>query len=166
MSTIKITINYTSLCSRGVANYLYFSSILYTYTYHCAQYVTRCIWCLYYHLHVILGEHYYYLIAHNIINVYHILAVHGRVCHCYHFSSWWLTSLSSRWLVQIPLLFLTPPTSRGWFAVIDSLRTLIKSRQKILQESLRDLLQSIGASLDNSAGVTTLSGDVCTTLST
>ena len=42
----------------------------------------------------------------------------ARVC------SWWLTSLSSRWLVQIPPLLLTPPMSRGWFlrscAVIDS----------------------------------------------
>ena len=54
---------------------LYFSSILHTYTYHCAQRVTRCIKCLYYHLHVILREPYYYLIAHNIINVYNILAV-------------------------------------------------------------------------------------------
>ena len=75
MNTIKITINYTSLCSRGVANLLYFSSLLHAYTYHCAQYVTRCIWYLDYHLHVILREHYYYLIAHNIINVNDISAV-------------------------------------------------------------------------------------------
>ena len=43
MNTIKITINYTSLCSRGVANLLYFSYLLHAYTYHCAQCVTRCI---------------------------------------------------------------------------------------------------------------------------
>ena len=47
----------------------YFSSILQTYTYHCAQCVTN------YHLHVIICEPYYYLIAHNVINVYNILAV-------------------------------------------------------------------------------------------
>ena len=41
MNTIKITINYTSLYSRGESNLLYFSSILHTYTYHCAQCVTR-----------------------------------------------------------------------------------------------------------------------------
>ena len=72
MNTIKITINYTSLCSRGVADWLYFSSLLHAYTYHCAQCVTRCIWYLDCHLHVILREHYYYLIAHNIINVSNI----------------------------------------------------------------------------------------------
>ena len=75
MNTIKITINYTSLCSRGVANLLYFSSLLHAYTYHCAQCVTQCIWYLHYHLHVIIREHYYYLIAHNIINVSNISAV-------------------------------------------------------------------------------------------
>ena len=51
-------------------------------------------------------------------------------------------------------------------AVIDSLCTLTESRQKIVHESLWDLLHLIGASLDNSGGVNTLSGDVCTTLST
>ena len=40
-------------------------------------------------------------------------------------------------------------------AVIDSLCTLTESRQKIVHESLWDLLQSIGASLDNSGGVNT-----------
>ena len=54
---------------------LYFSSLLYAYTYHCAQCVTQCILYLDYRLHVILHKHYYYLIAHNIINVNNISAV-------------------------------------------------------------------------------------------
>ena len=66
---------YTSLCSRGVANLLYFSSLSHAYTYHCAQCVTQCIWYLDYHLHVILREQYYYLIAHSIVNVNNISAV-------------------------------------------------------------------------------------------
>ena len=144
-----------------LANLLYFSTLLNAYTYYCAQCVTRCIWYLDYHLHVILREHYYYLIAHNIINVNNISEA--------------LSLLSSlQLMIDITVLTLigsnTPSLSDSSHvkrsgAVIDSLCTLTESRQKILQESLWDLLQSIGASLDNSGGVYTLSCDVCSTLS-